>query len=127
MAGLLMGALGAAGSHLLKAGGGYLLDKARPMLSRIGNYFGGLFGGNKGGNVGKTTMDDLYSNGINQTFDGIRDFAKGDWAQRKMPVLARGIENAGNALRERLQGYRPSMGPPQGGAEDAQMANGIEK
>jgi hypothetical protein len=103
-----MGALGAMGSSLLKSAGGYLLNKvASPLASRISSYFTNALGGDeKAGTLGRSVMDRMYSTGVNAAYGGIQRFAKSDWLQRKMPIMAPAMGNAADVFRDRMNsGY----------------------
>jgi hypothetical protein len=108
MTSFLASALGAAATPLLKEAGGYLLDKGSSLIKGIGSYFTSAFGGPKG-TIGKTVMDRMYDHGVNASMDGIQKFAKSDFLQRKMPMLAPALSNAADHFKTRLSGTSPSM------------------
>lgn len=99
----LLGALGAVGGGLIKKAGGYLFDKAKPLLGRIGSYFTKAFGGDeKAGQLGRSVMDNLYSRGVNAAYGGLSKFAQSDWLQRKAPIMAPAMGDAAAAFRDRM-------------------------
>lgn len=113
----LTAALGAVATPLLKAGGGWLMDRIRPLISRIGGWFGGKAKG-VAGNIGQTASQHVLQAG-RSAMDGIRSWAKGDYLNRKSPMLANAIGGAAGVLRDRLQTGHDNMaagGTPGGGA-----------
>ena len=80
-------------------------------------------------------MDSLYSKGVNATIDGVQKFAKSDWLQRKIPMLAPAIGdavgNAAGSLKERLMnGYQNMMNgntPGTGTGPTSAPMDGVEK
>ena len=70
-------------------------------------------------------MDRLYDTGVNAAIGGIHKFAKSDYLQRKIPMLAPMVGNAADALKKRLdQGYQSmANGGTPGGVPGSQQSS----